>query len=384
MDGAFILAPPLLAAAVVLGWRAAYGGEADPLPVWAWVLLVMAIDVGHVYSTLFRTYFDRDEMARHGTLYTVVPAICFVVGMMLYNWHAIAFWRALAYLAAFHFVRQQYGFMRIYSRREKDHPVWWARLDAAVIYLATVYPLLYWHAHLPRAFEWFVKDDFLALPHGFAHVLERAGWAAYLVAGVLYVGKEVWLWHSRRYFNAPKNLLVAGTAAAWYMGIVWLNGDIAFTVTNIISHGIPYMALVWLYARRKQEQETAPVPASSAAGASAAWLWQLLSVRTLLRWAPLFVVFLVLLGWVEEGLWDALVWREHASVFGIFQSLPQVRDHNTLAWLVPLLALPQMTHYVLDGFIWRMQPSPAAAYPTAITARPGDDSTAWMKHTLHD
>jgi hypothetical protein len=22
-------------------------------------------------------------------------------------------------------------------------------------------------------------------------------------------------------------------------------------------------------------------------------------------------------------------------------------------WLVPLLALPQSTHYVLDGFIWR-------------------------------
>jgi hypothetical protein len=24
-----------------------------------------------------------------------------------------------------------------------------------------------------------------------------------------------------------------------------------------------------------------------------------------------------------------------------------------LMWLVPLLALPQSTHYVLDGFIWR-------------------------------
>ncbi|MCC6273443.1 MAG: hypothetical protein IT572_08250 [Deltaproteobacteria bacterium] len=26
-----------------------------------------------------------------------------------------------------------------------------------------------------------------------------------------------------------------------------------------------------------------------------------------------------------------------------------------LAILVPLLALPQATHYVLDGFIWRMR-----------------------------
>jgi hypothetical protein len=27
---------------------------------------------------------------------------------------------------------------------------------------------------------------------------------------------------------------------------------------------------------------------------------------------------------------------------------------HVLAWLVPLLAVPQATHYILDAFIWRM------------------------------
>jgi hypothetical protein len=30
-----------------------------------------------------------------------------------------------------------------------------------------------------------------------------------------------------------------------------------------------------------------------------------------------------------------------------------VAEPALLMWLVPLLALPQSTHYVLDGFIWR-------------------------------
>jgi hypothetical protein len=30
-------------------------------------------------------------------------------------------------------------------------------------------------------------------------------------------------------------------------------------------------------------------------------------------------------------------------------------------WLVPLLALPQATHYVLDGFIWRRKSNPDVA-----------------------
>ncbi len=27
-------------------------------------------------------------------------------------------------------------------------------------------------------------------------------------------------------------------------------------------------------------------------------------------------------------------------------------------WLVPLLAVPQLTHYVLDGFIWKRRTAP--------------------------
>jgi hypothetical protein len=67
------------------------------------------------------------------------------------------------------------------------------------------------------------------------------------------------------------------------------------------------------------------------------------------------VVFLVVLAYLEEGFWDGLIWREHQLFFWPFSFLPSVNDSVILALLVPLLALPQSTHYVLDGFIWRVK-----------------------------
>ena len=65
--------------------------------------------------------------------------------------------------------------------------------------------------------------------------------------------------------------------------------------------------------------------------------------------------FVILLGaWLEEGFWDRWVWDgEHISVFKPFTLLPTIESDILFIWLVPLLTLPQATHYVLDGFIWR-------------------------------
>jgi hypothetical protein len=44
--------------------------------------------------------------------------------MILFLFGAV-FWSVLAYIAVFHFIPQQYGFMRLYARRAKK----WAWID---------------------------------------------------------------------------------------------------------------------------------------------------------------------------------------------------------------------------------------------------------------
>jgi hypothetical protein len=149
--------------------------------------------------------------------------------------------------------------------------------------------------------------------------------------------------------NVPKNAVLLGTALSWYVGIVHFDGDLIFTVTNVVSHGIPYMALVWLYGERQRVRPDRPLILGR-------WSYRVFFSRFS---APIFVGLLLLLAYVEEGLWSGLVWREHLDVFGGLSALPTITARDTLTWLVPLLTLPQLTHYVLDGFIWKIKDSGA-------------------------
>ncbi len=336
-DTWFILAPALLISLTALIFSDP-ASQLNLLPDGLWLVLIVGIDAGHVYSTLFRTYLVRDELRHRQTLLTLTPILAWLAGCLLYSIDSMVFWRALAYLALFHFIRQQYGFMMIYGRNERDLPRYYKLLDKAAIYLATLYPVIYWHCH-QRTFDWFIEDDFLKL---------NAPWLSFVTGGfyltvlLAYLVKEIALSCKTRKINRPRNLMLLGTALSWYVGIVAFNNDLIFTACNVIAHGVPYYALVWAYGYKQTR--------ISNSSYVFAWLDKLFNWKTV----PLYLFFLFGLAFLEEGIWDGLIWREHWQVFRLFNLLPAVGSSQALAWLVPLLALPQATHYLLDAFIWRL------------------------------
>lgn len=362
-DCALIIAPAIVTSMIALACKPLLDNS-QYMPLWAWVTFVLVVDVAHVYSTLFRTYFDRRSFSQHYSLLVIIPIACWVVGWWLYRMDDMYFWRALAYLAVFHFIRQQFGFVALYSRKDAPEFARLRWLDQLCVYTVTLYPLLYWHTHLPRNFNWFVDGDFVnAIPP----VVNEIALTIYVLVVSIYVAKELWLFKSAGYLNAPKNLIVFGTALSWWVGIVALNSDLAFTMTNVVAHGVPYMALIWLYHNRAGTNGGANSGTSASAKPQDAHeagqtsepsrrtsTWAL-TRNLLLSFAPAFLLFLVMLAYLEEGFWDGLIWREHLTFFAPFASLPAITDAATLSILVPLLSLPQSTHYVLDGFIWRVK-----------------------------
>jgi len=338
-DCLWIIAPAFLSSGIVLLLRNQIP-ETQNVPLWVWVGFVLLIDVAHVYATLFRTYFDPQSFERNRGLLLALPAIAWIGGSLLYSMDALFFWRALAYLAVFHFIRQQFGFAVLYSRKDSDQVKKCRWLDCAAIYMATIYPMLYWHTNMPRNISWFVAGDFV---ENVPEIVGQVGLGVYVLVAALYVVKEIFFGIKNRFFNIPRNLLIAGTAISWWTGIITFNSDMAFTITNVVSHGVPYMALIWLYHHKDAAEGTQKLFQKREWG------------KLLISNALIFFVFLVLLAYLEEGLWDGLVWREHLSVFAPFAVLPVINDGAVLALLIPFLALPQSTHYLLDGFIWRVK-----------------------------
>lgn len=310
--------------------------EPSESPEWVWIGGVLLVDVAHVWSTAFVTYLCPAELRRHPERYVLVPALGWVLGVLLYGLAgAEVFWRALAYLAVFHFVRQQYGWMMLYRARAGESSRLGACIDGSAIYAATLYPLVWWHAHLPRQFHWFLPGDFApglpAQAAALAAGLYVLCLGAYVVRAALELRSRPVPW--------GKHLLVLGTASTWYVGIVAFDDDTAFTLTNVLSHGIPYAALVFFYARHVGAREPG-LSARLAGGSPGVALGRC-------------VACVWLLAYVEELVWDRGVWHERPGLFGEALDLGSVQ-----AWLVPLLAVPQLTHYVLDGLFWRRAGNP--------------------------
>ncbi len=301
------------------------------------IIGVILVDVAHVWSTAFIVYLDPAEWKRRPGIYGGVPLACFIAGLALYAWGGeAAFWTAIAYLAVFHFIRQQYGWVMMYRARNGERDRLGRIVDGATVYLATLYPLAYWHTKLPRAFSWMKDGDFIwGAP---AWIMTVTG-IAYAIALAAYLSRAVWQVATGQPIAWGKHLIVATTAACWYVGIVATNSDYAFTVTNVFTHGIPYMVLVYLYARAASREPT------SRTGTTAKLL------RT--RGVVVFVATLWLVAYVEEMLWDRTIWHDHAGLFG------GGLDVGAAAIVIaPLLAVPQLTHYVLDGFLWKRARNP--------------------------
>jgi hypothetical protein len=332
-DLLLIVSPPFLCLFLIVLFPSITTSAKNISDIW-WVILILLIDVAHVYSTLFRTYFDKTVFKKQQQLLFAIPFIGFVMGVILYAISPLLFWRVLAYVAIFHFIRQQYGFMRVYSRNE-NFSKYEQLIDSISIYTATIGPILFWHLQGKKNFNWFLENDLYYFQIPRLYFLLQIVYVAVIIT---YITKELRLLYLKAYFNWPKFLIIAGSFLSWYFGIVHYNGDLVFTLLNVVSHGIPYMALIWIYGKKRYTN-------NNKVGRV---LKKVFNKYGLL----LFLLIIFILAILEEWLWDWLVWKDHKVIFGSLGSV-SIED-KWLNFLVPILALPQITHYILDGFIWRV------------------------------
>lgn len=339
------------------------------VPVWVWVVAVLMIDVGHVWSSIYRTYLDPVARKNHAVLLRVVPIICFALCLFIALQGDQMFWRVLAYVATFHFIKQQVGVAALYRYRnlqaaqiKRNDPLMrrMANLDKWTVYAGTLCPVIFWHLQPDKRIAWFIPGDYLPL-HQVTHWLAQqpGGPMALSVLGGLFYAiwfglPLAWLiahvaWRKRAGFPFGKTLWIMGTWFNWYLGIVYFDSDLVFTITNVVAHGIPYYGLIGLYGSRKLEVrgygQRAPILPKAPTARAMLWVS--------------FLIPILMLAFGEEYFWNAMVYRDYHIVFADF--LPFPKDVVTHPWWkavwIALLSLPQVVHYVLDGFIWKFNGS---------------------------
>lgn len=308
------------------------------VPLWCWVVVVLGIDVSHVWSTIYRTYFDAETRVAYKQKLLLIPLLVFILALAVNSYSVELFWRLMAYLALYHFIKQQYGFLSFYKAKNKKHQKKWLP-DKPVMYFSMLYPVVYWHFASKINFAWFVEGDFILM----GDWLDVSFLWPYL--NVLYWGVILFWLFEETYLNIKEGCIQYGkvlwllsTAVNWYLGIVYFNSDVVFTVTNVVAHGVPYLALTFVFYIRRGQQDGHHKKSS------------------VIAFLVLGMFVLVLcLGFVEELFWDVLVNKDKEVLFGFLwdYSLTTSQQVITQNVAVALLAVPQVTHYILDGYVWK-------------------------------
>ncbi len=315
------------------------------VPLWMWVGVILLIDVAHVWSSLFRTYLERETRQNHKNLLIWAPIAVFIVVFIVNIYASHLFWTLMAYLAVFHFVKQQIGFLALYKAKSKDYKDQSILTDKRVILFSMLYPVAYWHIKQPLHFNWFADNDFLFHPvfHNLYTILPYCN-IAYVLIIIVWLSRELRGYKkSQNTCNWPKILWVLSTAFNWYLGIVLFNSDVVFTITNVVAHGIPYIYLISTYTVRRKKERTASNP------------W---NKRRTMAIVVQICFTVILLSFAEEYFWDSLINRDKSAFFeSIIPYYHQgLKNNMSIAFAIAVLSIPQVTHYILDGFIWKNNP----------------------------
>ncbi len=327
---AALLVVPLLASLAALTFVARVP---DPLPLPLFLLLVVAFDVAHVWTTLYLGYLDREAFARRKALFVLTPIIAFVVGFRLHLASPVLFWTLLAYVAIHHFASQQWGFVALYKAKAGEREPTDRSIDKWTVWTGALGPVLLWHTS-DAAFDWF--------GHGEAFLLRLdPSLRPDIVIGMAVVA-AVWL--GRQAWHLAKGTLVPGKVAwvvatwlSWSVGLAWSEHQVVALACINLLHGIPFLVLV--AARMRSRWRDAP-----AVGAPLG--------ATLARSLPLFYGLVLALACGEEWLWEGLVWHSRTGPLLGFELGDLAR-----AAVVAALAVPQVTHYYLDAWLWRLDGS---------------------------
>jgi hypothetical protein len=306
-----------------------------------WAIL---IDAPHVFGTFSRTYFDASEWKTRKRL-MLGSLLFFVVGpTMVLLGAGFTFFFVAALWAYYHLVKQHYGFMVLYKKKNHDLAPIDNALDRWLLMFAFNYP-----------FVAFIANDESAMAR--VPPVLRGGVNA--VAAVLLIGTIVlgvgWLIRQvqrvvlRQPLNIPKYLLLAAAVPMHWIALLtpMPAKPIALVAILTIYHNLQYHRLIWFHNQKYLERGH---PGRNHGEARIKYGPAAIISRRLLY----YLAFGVMFGLLYQAPRQILSYLGLKATHGVpTATLPvQIQIGVAFLWGVAFV------HYYLDSKIWRVRKDP--------------------------
>lgn len=301
-----------------------------------WAIL---IDAPHVFGTFSRTYFDRTERQTRGRLLWG-SLLFFAIGpLMVLLGAGFVFFFIAALWAYYHLVKQHYGFMVLYKKKNNDL----ARIDNALDRLLLLFAFNY-------PFVAFIAQD----PEAMARVPVTLRGSVNGLATLLLIGTialtVVWLARQIQRavvgepLNVPKYLLLAAAIPMHWIVLLtpMPHKPIAIVAILTIYHNLQYHRLIWFH-NKKYKSPHASETAGSTYGAA-----ELISRRLVF-----YIGFGILFGLLYQGP------RQFLGYMSFKNGAAGLTDISFATQLgISFLWGYAFIHYYLDSKIWRVRRDP--------------------------
>jgi hypothetical protein len=305
------------------------GGILPLVPmVAAWAIL---IDAPHVFGTFSRTYFDRTERASRkrllwgSLLFFVVGPVMVLLGLGLVFFFLAALW------AYYHLVKQHYGFMVLYKKKNNDLLGVDNFLDRTFLLLAFSYPFVAFVARDPGAMKR-VPSSLQAGVNG----LETILLVATIALAAAWLFRQIQRAVQGLALNVPKYLLLAAAIPMHWVVLLtpMPNKAIAIVAILTVYHNLQYHRLIWFHNQKYKSGDDARKRYGAA---------ELISRRL-----AYYIAFGILF-----GLWYQLP-RQFAG-----RSADPANLSTPLQMMAAFFWGYAFIHYYLDSKIWRVRRDPS-------------------------
>jgi hypothetical protein len=306
-----------------------------------WAIL---IDAPHVFGTFSRTYFDRSEWKTRKRL-LLGSLLFFVIGpLMVLVGLGFTFFFIAALWAYYHLVKQHYGFMVLYKKKNNDLAVVDNALDRLLLLFAFNYPFVAFIAGDPTAMAR-VPPVLRSGVNGVALILLIGT----IVLATGWLARQVQRAILREPLNVPKYLLLAAAIPMHWVALLtpMPAKPIALVAILTIYHNLQYHRLIWFH--NQKYSGTGVSHAGHAQDARATYGPAAFISRRLI----FYILFGIIFGIIYQGP------RQYLGYLNLHTGDSPAALSKPIQLGIAFLWGYAFIHYYLDSKIWRVRRDPS-------------------------
>lgn len=215
------------------------------------LIAVQLFDVGHVYTTIWMTIFDKEEFQSNKKLYLYTPII---ISIIFFSWIYLKipyFWSFIAYFTIYHNIKQGYGIQRWYQKVNKR----FCKNSNIFFYILTVFPVFIAHFREDLIISFYTeKKDMLFRYSGpdfhifniqFDNLLLFILLVFYFFTLIYFFINEFLIYKKIQKFELSRFLYMVSFIFMYGISFIYFDHIIKIASAIIISHALIYIYILY-------------------------------------------------------------------------------------------------------------------------------------------